>query len=120
MKVFILTNEASVYANSSISAETVLKTKHLPDLINILSPAAFKWYSIGLQLYIQPGRLDVLGQGNLRGTEHLAKMLIEWLNIAQPHPTVSSLVRALKSPAVVEVRLAEDVHGAFEKLPHAH
>ncbi len=104
----------SVDANSSISAAIVLTTEHLPELANILSPAAFKWYSIGLQLYIQTGRLEALGQEALRTTDHFTKMLTEWLNTAQPHPTVSSLVRALESPTVCELRLAEKVRRAFE------
>ncbi len=82
-------------------------------MANILSPAAFKWYSIGVQLNIQPGHLEALGQEALRSMDHFTKMLTEWLNTALPLPTVSSLVRALESPAVGEVRLAEELRRAF-------
>ena len=85
----------------------------IADLRNIQSAAwesRAQWYNIGLELSIPPGTLNVI-EGNNRGDINscFRAMLMTWLSMDQPKPTLAALAKALQSPTVGFGHLAERI-----------
>ena len=87
----------------------------LPDLMNeVAAKIPSKWRDVGLQLGLDPGVLEGI-------TTHLcySNVFTRWKNqnsAAHPH-TWSTIVQALKSPAVGERRLADTIKSELSSHP---
>ena len=84
----------------------------IADLCSILSAAweaRVKWYNIGLGLKITPGTLNVIQANNRDIDDCFRAMLMTWLKMVQPKPTLAALAEALQSPTVGFEDLAEQV-----------
>ena len=68
-----------------------------------------KWYNIGLELEIDPGTLDTIKTDNENSDNRFRAMLMTWLKMVQPKPTLAALAEALQSPTVGFGHLAEQV-----------
>ena len=82
----------------------------LIDLLNELHGKAIKWYDIGIQLHLSPEELDVIERDSSGVYECFRNMLKKWLRTL---PTWRSLIKALKTPAVDEQVLAEELEAKF-------
>ena len=71
--------------------------------------ARAKWYNIGLELEIDPGTLDTVKGNNDDIDDRFRAMLMTWLKMVQPKPTLAALAEALQSPTVGFGHLAEQV-----------
>ena len=71
--------------------------------------ARVKWYNIGLELEIDPGTLDTIKTDNENSDDRFRAMLMIWLKMVQPKPTLAALAEALQSPTVGFEHLAEQV-----------
>lgn len=79
------------------------------DLLNSLLPKASKWNLIGIQLELSPDELDIIKANNSGDVEMcLTKVLQKWYE-RSTNPTWEEIIAALKSPALCEIRLAEDL-----------
>ena len=68
-----------------------------------------KWYNIGLELEIDPGTLNTIQTDNENSDNRFRAMLMTWLKMVQPKPTLAALAEALQSPTVGFGHLAEQV-----------
>lgn len=72
--------------------------------------ARSKWKNIGLELQIDVGTLDAIERSNQGIVEDCFRdMLKTWLRMAWPKPTIEALAKALRSPTVGFVQLAEEI-----------
>ena len=75
-------------------------------LINWLKPVTARWYSLGIQLGVNPDRLHEIESHKRDVKRYLTDMLMHWLGNHEPAPTVDDLLEALKSCSMMEDRLA--------------
>ena len=68
-----------------------------------------EWYNIGLELSIDPGTLDAIRSDHAKTKDCFREMLITWLKMVQPKPTLAALAEALQSPTVGFEHLSEQV-----------
>ena len=71
--------------------------------------ARAKWHNIGLELDIDPGTLDAIKTNNEDVEDRFRAMLITWLKMVQPKPTLAALAEALQSRTVGFGHLAEQI-----------
>ena len=83
---------------------------HIPDLLNQLWTVTTVWYQLGLQLGIPIAALNVIMCDHPTTREKFIKMLEEWM---KGRATKRILINALRSEAIRENRLADDI----EKWP---
>lgn len=87
------------------------------DLVTVrgaLLPAAIKWYDIGLELLIPPDTLDTIqSDKNDKSSLCLREMLKICLD---KKPTWKMLIDALRTPAVNDQSLADDLTQKYCKL----
>ena len=85
----------------------------LIDLLNDLQGKATKWYGIGVQLHMPTDELDVIKCDSNGVEECFRNMLIKWRSKTRLPPTWRALIVALKTPAVDEQVLAENLEARF-------
>ena len=79
-------------------------------LLNQLHSVRARWYKIGLQLGIPYSTLDCLKQNYSNQSDLMCEMLKHWLQTAvKPYPAWEVVFTALRSPAVNESYLAEQL-----------
>ena len=79
------------------------------DLLNNLLPKASRWELIGIQLGLNQDILDTIKANSLRNVEEcLTEVLKRWYN-STPNPTWREVVDALRTPALDELRLAQEL-----------
>ena len=87
------------------------------DLLSGLLPKASKWDLIGIQLGLSPDELDIIRANNSGDVEAcLRKVLQKWYE-RSTNPRWEEIVAVLKSPALGEIRLAEDLEQTKSILP---
>ena len=87
---------------------------NLKALLNELHSVRASWYKIGLQLDIPHTTLDCLKQNYSYQSDLMCGMLKEWLKTAfDPHPSWEAIVTALRSPAVNEKYVAEQLESEY-------
>ena len=87
-----------------------LTTKDLVDVLEAVAHACAKWELIGLQLRMQPEKLDEIECKHKADPKKcFLEVLKEWLKGLDPEPTWEGLAKALKSRSVGEVELAGQI-----------
>ncbi len=103
--------------------DTHLSLEALAEVQRFLNHIEHKWKNIGLQLGLDPTRLDgILHSGQTQG-ECLLSMIQLWLKGLGVHnsPTWESLCRALEGVVVEEAGVAANIRqqkGGFFALPY--
>lgn len=92
------------------AAGTVLVIKDLAVLSRKLTPIAYQWYQLGIQLEFDPGVLKGI-QNEVRGDTAcgLDELLTKWLQRAQPPATFESLVDVVGGSVISNQVLAEQL-----------
>ena len=83
-------------------------------LLNKLKPLTAGWHSFGIQLGVDPNKLSELECHVRNVKRYLTDMLVHWLNDHEPAPTVKDLLDALRSPAMMERRLAAKLEEKYK------
>ena len=83
-------------------------------LINRLKPVAARWHDFGIQLGVNPDRLSELQCHTRDVKRYLSDMLMQWLVNHEPAPTVDDLLDALRSPDIMEIRLAAQLKKKYK------
>ena len=81
-------------------------------LLNKLKPVTAGWHSFGIQLGVDPNKLSELECHVRNVKRYLTDMLAHWLN--DHEPTVKDLLDALRSPAMMEKRLAAKLEEKYK------
>lgn len=68
-----------------------------------------RWYDIGLQLGLDPAKLECIKQSGQSNGECLVAMIQLWLKGAEPAPTWGQLCRVLEGSVVGEQQLAATI-----------
>ena len=90
---------------------------HLASVQTAVWEGCAKWYNIGLQLGITPGRLDAIKLANQSDPDScFTATLKEWLSKSELHPSWSRLAMSLRAPPVGLEYLAEQLPN--QDLPH--
>ena len=82
------------------------------DLLNTLLPKSARWNLIGIQLGLSKDELDIIRANSIDVRECLERVLQKWFN-SNPNPTWKDVITALKTPALGELKLAQEIE---EKL----
>ena len=82
------------------------------DLLNTLLPKSARWNLIGIQLGLSQDELDIIRANSIDVRECLERVLQKWFN-SSPNPTWKDVITALKTPALDELKLAQEIE---EKL----
>ena len=93
----------------SQSAGQQLSVNDLPVVMEELNDTRTKWYDIGLQLCMNVGILNAIKEQYDDPSHCLRETLTTWLKTCPSPPTWNSIVDALRSSTVGEVRLAADL-----------
>ena len=87
-----------------------MTTKDLGTVQAALWDARPKWYNLGIQLGIDVTDLDVIRDRNMKNTDEcITDMLVNWLRNASYPPTWDYIVKALRSPTVNFMQMAETI-----------
>ena len=86
-----------------------LTKNDLKEVRNKVLPATSKWYDLGLELGILSDDLDTVKTGNDKPQDCLREVLKRWLDNAELTPTWTTIIIALRSPAVGHHSLAEEL-----------
>ena len=87
-----------------------MTTKDLGTVQAALWDARPKWYNIGIQLGIDVTDLDVIRDRNMKNADEcITEMIVNWLRKASHPPTWNSIVKALQSPTVNLMQMAETI-----------
>ena len=89
--------------------DALLELKDLAEVQRFLTNVEYKWYDIGLQLGLDPERLNCIKRSGKTNGECLVDMIQLWLKGAEPKPTYTVLCRALKGRVVGESGLAATI-----------
>ena len=88
-------------------------------MIQKLSPIAYQWYPLGVQLEFNPGTLKQI-QNDVRGDGScLHELLTNWLQRVNPPATLESLVDVVGGTVICNQVLAEQLkheHGDFPSI----
>ena len=87
------------YLLSSYSRETLCSVGQ-EDLRNLhceLHPVSYKWYCLGVQLYVPIGTLKCIESDCAKVSDCLLEMLTTWVKSTNPPPTWEALAKALES-----------------------
>ena len=92
----------------------------LKALLNELHPVCASWYNIGLELGIPHTELDHYERKYSNPTDLMREILKHWLDTAvDPPPTWKVVINALRSPAVNEKCVAEELESKY-CIPKQH
>ena len=81
--------------------------------------ARSKWFTLGIELKMSVNSLEAIKQKNKENPDDcLTEMLLEWLKQANPKPTWSCIVSALREPTVGLEQLAESIENQHLKVVH--
>lgn len=83
-----------------------LELQVLADVQRFLNDVEYKWYDIGLQLGLDPAKLECIKQSGKSNAECLLSMIQLWLKGVEPEPTWAGLCRVLEGRVVREQDLA--------------
>ena len=86
-----------------------LTKNDLKEVRNKVFPATSKWYDLGLELGILSDDLDTIKKGNDEPQDCLREVLKRWLDNADLTPTWTTIIIALRSPAVGHQSFAEEL-----------
>ena len=88
----------------------VQSAPELPDLMNeVAAKIPQKWHDVGIQLGMEYDKLTFLSDSNPPGSRLFALVFTAWKNCMKKDYTWAVLIQALKTPAVNEPRLAEEL-----------
>lgn len=85
----------------------VLTVESLREVRTLLYPARIKWYSIGVELKLSVGELDVIKATYSDLGDCLIEMIKVWLKSIDSLPTWKTLADALRAEPVNELELAK-------------
>ena len=97
----------------SQSAGQQLGVNDLHVVMEELNNIRAKWYDIGLQLRVSVGTLDATKKDCNSTSDCLRETVTTWLKTCPSPPTWNSIVDALRSSIVGEVRLAADLEQKY-------
>ena len=83
-------------------------------LVSDLTPAAYLWFVIGTHLKIPPGILRNIKTADGEAFQCLLRMVQQWLEDGKA--TKAELVKAVKSPAVRNQRLSDQIAGSYHNI----
>lgn len=88
-----------------------------PELHELMENAnvGTKWYELGIQLKLDPNRLDEIDRSRLNISRKVSDIFHLWLN-SKPRATRRELVAALKKRSVNSITLADEYEKLFSKL----
>ena len=72
-----------------------------------------KWHNVGIQLGIDYDQLQFLSVSTPPGSQQFASVFTAWKNCMKKDYTWAVLIEALKTPAVNEPRLAQELSAKF-------
>lgn len=78
----------------------------LAEVQRLLNNVEYKWYDIGLQLGLDPAKLECIKRSGKSNAECLLSMIQMWLKGVEPEPTWSCLCSVLEGNVVGEQDLA--------------
>ena len=82
----------------------------LPDLMNeVAAKIPQKWHEVGIQLGVEFDKLKSLSDSSTSDSRLFASVFTTWKNCMRKPYTWAVLIQALKSPAVKETRLAQEL-----------
>ncbi len=83
------------------------------DLLNSLLPKAYRWELIGIQLGLDMDILEII-KADCPGdvVKCLTKALQKWFN-RTPNPTWNEVIAALRTHALDEIQLAEELEQKY-------
>lgn len=82
-------------------------------LIDELSEVTAMWYLFGIQLGVEPSRMEAFQSYSLDVRHKLSGMLQLWLQ-KDPPPTIQDLLKALRSKTIRNHRLAAKLERTYE------
>ena len=86
----------------------------LSDLMNeVAAKIPQKWHAVGIQLGMEHDHLEFLSVSTPPGSRQFASVFTAWKNCMKKDHTWSVLIQALKTPAVNEPRLAQELSTKF-------
>lgn len=101
-----------------MTTETVLTLKDLPLLARLLHEVAYQWHSLGIQLDFNPGILHSIGMAALNDPlRALENVLTQWLQRADPPPTLEELIEVVGGPVLTHKVLARKLLQQREEFP---
>ena len=72
-----------------------------------------KWYHIGVELGLPVGTLDAIRTQFTDPTDCVTEMCSKWLKSTHPSPTWDDLIKAVESPIVKEISLAQKLRKTY-------
>ena len=99
-----------IYVNFSLCRNSSCDYKDLAVLVQKLSPIAYQWYQLGIQLQFDAGTLKEI-QSDIHGniSQGLHELLTSWLQQVDPPATVESLVDVVGGRVISNQVLAEQL-----------
>jgi hypothetical protein len=89
--------------------DLLLETKDLAEVQRLLTDVEFKWYDIGLQLGLDPAKLECIRQSRKTNGECLVDMIQLWLKGVEPKPTWTHLCQVLEGRVAKEKGVAATI-----------
>ena len=84
-----------------------------PELSDVMNEVAAKipekWHEVGIQLGLEQHQLKFLSESSPPGSQLFASVFTAWKNCMRKDYTWATLIQALKTPAVNELRLAREL-----------
>ena len=98
---------------------TVLTVDNFAVLVYKLSPVAYQWYTIGIQLGFAPGVLSGIASGAHGDVQRgLRELLTQWLQRKQPPPTLQSLIDVVGGTVIQNQFLAAQLKRECGEFPN--
>ena len=91
----------------------VQSAPELSDLMNIGAKIPHKWHEVGIQLGMEYDEVKFLSVSTPPGSQQFASVFTAWKNCMKKSYTWAVLIQALKTPAVNEPRLAQELSTKF-------
>ena len=109
----MLTTGLIIYLLSLLAIGHLEPSLNVSTLQNELHGVCAKWYTLGVQLHIDTGTLDRIQQDGRGDVGHcLLELLIDWCQ-RKGNPSWNDIVKALRSKAMGEQSLADDIEGKY-------
>ena len=92
-------------------------TPNLDDLMNDVAVISAKWRLVGVQLKLQDGTLDEIQTQNAgrpdQCIQSYEQLFARWRSLGTSPYTWKTMINALRSPAVGEVTLANELNAKY-------
>ena len=89
------------------------KMEEEPELVDLMNEVAAhipsKWREVGIQLHLNPDHLDGIAVSVSSPHDRFCSVFTLWKKQMTPPYKWSTVIQALKAPAVNEIRLAEEL-----------